>query len=256
MKPEFQIFGLQTEIINPGDALLPHIQKAMENRQLIFEDYDILVLAESAVATSQKRIATLIDEIPSEKAIKLAKEYEIDPALVEIIIRESDSIIGGIPGFLLSIKSGHLLPNAGIDGSNAPEGKVTLLPEKPDETAYLLRKTIFSLYGKQVAVLIVDSRTHPMRYGCGGVAIACSGIPSVTDERGKKDLFGRELKVTRRAVADNIASAAELVMGESDERIPAVLVRGFEIPFGDYEGIELISPEECLFIGSLKKQVH
>jgi F420-0:gamma-glutamyl ligase len=92
-----------------------------------------------------------------------------------------------------------------------------------------------------------------MRYGCGGVAIACSGIPSVIDERGRKDLYGRELMVTRRAVADNIASAAELVMGESDESIPAVLVRGLDIEFGEFEGIELIRPDECLFIGSLKR---
>lgn len=92
-----------------------------------------------------------------------------------------------------------------------------------------------------------------MRYGSGGVAIACSGIPAVIDERGKHDLFGRELKVTRRAIADNLASAAELIMGESNEQIPAALVRGFDIEFGDYEGIELISPDECLFIGSLKK---
>ncbi|NLV26721.1 MAG: coenzyme F420-0:L-glutamate ligase [Methanomicrobiales archaeon] len=256
MKGTFQVIGLKTRIISPGDSLLSHIEDALKYLDLIFEDNDILVIAESAVATAQGRVISLAEIKPSDKAKELAEKYVIEPSLAEIVLRESDTIIGGIPGFLLSIKSGHLLPNAGIDGSNAPEGMVTLLPEKPDETAHELRKTILSRYGKQVAIIIVDSRTHPMRYGCGGVAIGCSGIPSVIDERGKKDIFGRELKVTRRAVADNIASAAELVMGEADERIPAVIIRDLDIEFGEYEGIELISPDECLFIGSLKKPIN
>ena len=250
---QFQIYGLQTGLIKPGDSLLEHLTTALDNQGLILLDHDIIVLAESAVATAQGRIAALQSIKPSDEAFRVAQQYDIEPALAEIVIQESDAIVGGIPGFLLSIKSGHLLPNAGVDGSNAPDGYVTLLPADPDALAHDLRKIIFEKTGCIVAVLIIDSRTHPMRYGCGGVAIACSGIPAVIDERGRKDLFGRELKVTRRAVADNIASAAELVMGESDERIPAVLVRGLDIEFGEFEGIELIAPDECLFIGSLKK---
>jgi len=250
---QFQVFGIHTELIKPGDSLLDHITLAMKQQDLVFEQHDILVLAESAVATSQGRIVALETVKPSLHAQEIAAQYEIDPSLAEIVIRESDSIIGGIPGFLLSITSGHLLPNAGVDGSNAPDGYVTLLPCDANEWAHDLRKKIHADTGLSIAVLVIDSRTHPMRYGCGGVAIACSGIPAVIDERGRKDLFGRELKVTRRAVADNIASAAELIMGESDEQIPAVLVRGLEIEFGEYEGIELISPDECLFIGSLKR---
>lgn len=250
---QFQIFGLRTNLIKSGDSLLDHVFSSLKNQGITLEEHDILVLAESAVATSQNRVVTLSEITPSSQARKIAIDYNIDPALAEVVIRESDSIVGGIPGFLLSIKAGHLLPNAGVDGSNAPDGSVTLLPSDPDGTAHSLRMELFAKTGLNIAVLIIDSRTHPMRYGCGGVAIGCSGIPAVIDERGKKDLFGRELKVTRRAVADNIASAAELIMGESDEQIPAVLVRNLDIPFGDYEGIELIAPDECLFIGSLKK---
>ena len=110
--------------------------------------------------------------------------------------------------------------------------------------------------GIAVAVLIIDSRTHPMRYGCSGVAIGCSGIPAVVDERGRTDLFGRKLKVTRRAIADNIASAAELLMGEADEGIPAVLVRGLALPMGDHEGIEQISAEDCLFMGIISRNAN
>ncbi|WP_373840007.1 coenzyme F420-0:L-glutamate ligase [Methanospirillum sp.] len=253
MMKEFHIFGLRTDLIKPGDSLLAHLTVSMNKQGLKLQDNDILVLAESAVATAQGRVASLQNIKPSEQALEVSRQYEINPALAEIVIQESDEIVGGIPGFLLSIKSGHLLPNAGIDASNAPDGCVTLLPEKPGALAHSLRKKIFEETGCFVGVLIIDSRTHPMRYGCGGVAIACSGIPSVIDERGRKDLYGRELMVTRRAVADNIASAAELIMGESDERIPAALVRGLDIEFGEFEGIELITPDECLFIGSLKK---
>ncbi|MDD1724655.1 MAG: coenzyme F420-0:L-glutamate ligase, partial [Methanospirillum sp.] len=244
----------KTGLIKPGDSLLAHIRAALTHQGLVIRDHDILVLAESAVASAQGRVVALKDVVPSPEAVRLAGEYNIDPSLAEIVIEESDSIIGGIPGFLLCIRQGHLLPNAGVDGSNAPEGHVTLLPHDPDDTARQLRLDLMKETGLAIAVLIVDSRTHPMRYGCGGVAIACSGIPSVTDERGKKDLFGRELKVTRRAIADTIASASELIMGEADEGIPATLVRGLDLPFGEYEGIDLISPDECLYIGSLTKR--
>ena len=250
---EFHIYGLCTDLIKPGDLLLDHLKAAMNRQGLEIQEHDIIVLAESAVATAQGRITSLKTIKPSGRALQLSRQYEMDPALAEVVIQESDEIIGGINGFLLSVKSGHLLPNAGVDGSNAPDGYVTLLPEEPGALAHALRKKIFEETGCFVGVLIIDSRTHPMRYGCGGVAIACSGIPSVIDERGRKDLYGRELMVTRRAVADNIASAAELVMGESDESIPAVLVRGLDIEFGEFEGIELIRPDECLFIGSLKR---
>jgi len=253
MNRTFQVTGIKTDLIKPGDDLIEHILKASQNNDIYLRDHDILILAESAVATAQGRIISLEEQIPSQRACNLAKRYEMDPSLVEIILKESDDILGGIPGFLLCTNSGHLLPNAGVDGSNAPHGYVTLLPVDPDKTASSIRNSLYEKTGFNIAVLIVDSRTHMMRYGCGGVALACSGIPGVIDERGREDLFGKELKVTRRAIADNLASAAELVMGEADERVPLVLIRGFNIEFGDYNGIETINPEECLFIGGLKK---
>jgi coenzyme F420-0:L-glutamate ligase len=256
MPPPFTLFGIQTTLIRSGDPILPHILKGMQNQQLKFINHDILVIAESALATSEGRLASLADQTPSEEAKKLAEQYQLDPCLAEIILNESDEIVGGIPGFLLCTSQGHLLPNAGVDGSNAPDGQVTLLPANPNHSARIIRSQIFQETGAEVGVLIIDSRTHPMRYGCSGVAIGCSGIPAILDERGKKDLFGRELKVTRRAVADSIASASELVMGEADEGIPAVLVRGLKIPVGDYEGIEQIPAEDCLFMGIITRNAQ
>lgn len=252
--PSLQFHGLSTGLIHPGADILPLIYSALEMSSLTFQDGDILVIAESALATSEGRLATLSEQIPSDEAENLANQYEIDPRLAEIVIQESDEIIGGIPGFLLCTCRGNLLPNAGVDGSNAPDGQVTLLPADPDKSAHILRDRVKAKTNAQIAVLVIDSRTHPMRYGCSGVAIGCSGIPAILDERGHRDLFGKELKVTRRAIADNIASAAELLMGEADEGIPVVLVRGLEIPFGEFEGIEQISPDECLFMGIIARK--
>jgi coenzyme F420-0:L-glutamate ligase len=173
----------------------------------------------------------------------------MDPRHVEVVLRESDRVVGGIPGFLLCMKNGTLLPNAGIDASNAPEGSLVLLPLDPDASAARIRTAIMEQSRADIGVIVIDSRTHAMRLGCSGVAIGCSGIPSVVDERGKKDLFGRELEVTKRAVADCIASAAELVMGEAGECVPAAVVRGIGLPIGDYAGVATIDASECLFMG-------
>ena len=228
----------------------------MVKQDLSFRCGDILVIAESALATSEGRLVCLAEQNPSPEAYVLASQYDLDPRLAETVLHESDEIIGGIPGFLLCTSRGNLLPNAGVDESNAPDGYVTLLPADPNSSAHLLREQVHQMTGTTIAVLIIDSRTHPMRYGCGGVAIGCSGIPAVVDERGRTDLFGRKLKVTRRAIADNIASAAELLMGEADEGIPAVLVRGLNLPMGDHEGIEQISAEDCLFMGIISRNAN
>jgi coenzyme F420-0:L-glutamate ligase len=178
----------------------------------------------------------------------------MDPATAEVVLRESDSIVGGISGFLLCMKGGTLLPNAGVDASNAPPGCVTPLPVNPDESARTIRQAVERATGAKIGVIIADSRTHAMRCGCSGVAIGCAGIPSVIDDRGRSDLFGRKLEVTKRAVADNIASAAELVMGEADECIPAAVIRGIGLPVSDDSiGVESIAADECLFMGVFAK---
>jgi coenzyme F420-0:L-glutamate ligase len=177
----------------------------------------------------------------------------MDPRTVEVVLQESDSIVGGIPGFLLCMKNGTLLPNAGVDASNAPPGCVTPLPKNPDHSALTIKNAIENQTGARIGVIIADSRTHAMRLGCSGVAIGNAGITAVIDDRGRSDLFGRKLEVTKRAVADNIASAAELVMGEADECTPAAVIRGLGMPIGDQTGIETIAAEECLFMGVFRK---
>ena len=249
----FSVYGLSTPLITVGDDITAITAKAAEEAAGGFADGDILVLAESPLATAEGRIIRLSDVVPSARAKALAQEYSIDVRLAEIVLQESDEIVGGVPGYLLARRGNLFLPNAGIDESNAPDGMVTLLPENPDASAARVRAEIKERYGKDVAVLVIDSRTHAMRLGVSGVAIGVAGIRPITDERGKKDLFGHELQVTRRAVADGLASTAELLMGEADECTPAVLIRGYQYQKAEQEEIASIAPEEDLFLGMMRK---
>jgi coenzyme F420-0:L-glutamate ligase len=246
----FLTVGIRTGIVRPGDDLAGILLSGIAlSEAASFRDGDILVVAETVVATAERAIVRLASVVPGEEALMTARQYGMDPRLVEIVLRESDEVVGGIPGFLLCMKAGTLLPNAGIDASNAPPGTVVLLPTDPDASARRIRKDIEDRTGARVGVIVVDSRTHAMRSGCSGVAIGCSGIEAVIDVRGRSDLFGRTLEVTKQALADNIASAAEILMGEADECTPAAVIRGLGIPIGDYEGIESIDADKCLFMG-------
>ncbi len=254
MNASFEVFGLPTGIIRSGDPIALRVIDAARKICGGFRDGDVLVLAETAVATAEGNIIRLSEITPSDHARRLAGQYRIDPATAEVVLRESDSIVGGIPGFLLCMKGGTLLPNAGVDASNAPPGCVTPLPADPDSSARTIRQAVEQATGAKIGVIIADSRTHAMRRGCSGVAIGCAGIPSVIDDRGRNDLFGRKLEVTKRAVADNIASAAELVMGEADECTPAAVIRGTGLAVSDeYSGVETIDADECLFMGAFTK---
>ncbi len=253
MNSSFEVYGLSTGIIKPGDLIVERVHDAANRTCGGFEDGDIVVLAETAVATAEGNVIELARIIPSPRAIELAEKYQMDSRTVEVVLQESDSIVGGIPGFLLCMKNGTLLPNAGVDASNAPPGCVTPLPKDPDRSAAAIRESVKELTGRMIGVIIADSRTHAMRLGCSGVAIGAAGITAVIDDRGRSDLFGRKLEVTKRAVADNIASAAELVMGEADECTPAAIIRGIGLAIGDHIGIETIDATECLFMGAFRK---
>ena len=253
MNRSFEVYGLPTGIITPGVSIAGYVTEAAQQACNGFKEGDILVLAETAVATAEGNVIMLSTITPSRRAEELAVRYQMDPGTVEVVLQESDSIVGGIPGFLLCMKHGTLLPNAGVDASNAPPGCVTPLPKNPDRSAITIKHAVEDLTGVRIGVIIADSRTHAMRRGCSGVAIGSAGITAVIDDRGRSDLFGRKLEVTQRAVADNIASAAELVMGEADECIPAAIIRGLGMPIGDQTGIETIAAEECLFMGVFRK---
>jgi len=173
---------------------------------------------------------------------------------MELIIRESDEILGGIPGVVVTITKGVLSPSAGIDNSNAPDGHVVLLPADPKKSAIEIRKKLMKKYNCNIAVIVGDSRTQPLRLGCVGIALGCAGIEPVEDIRGQKDLFGKPLLITRRATADNLVSAAQIIMGEADESTPAVLIRDAPAVFiEDSVDIPQIPRVECLYFACFDK---
>jgi len=245
-----QLFGIKTPVIRIGDDMAKVLIEAMNSANIIPQENDIMVLAESAVATAEGRVVKLENIAPSKRAIELSKFYENDPRKMELILRESDEILGGIPGVVVTITKGVLSPSAGIDNSNAPEGHVVLLPEDPKRSAAEIRERLMKEYNCSLAVIVGDSRTQPLCLGCVGIALGCAGIEPVEDVRGRKDLFGKPLLITRRAIADNLVSAAQIIMGEADESTPAVLIRNAPVRF--IEGSEVIpqiSREECLYFG-------
>jgi len=246
-----QVLGIKTDLISPGDDLAASLEKAMTESGLALQDGDILVVSESTVATAEGRVVALHDVTPGPLALSMAGKYSKDPREMELILQESDEIMGGIPGVVLTLRGGFLYPNAGIDSSNAPPGHVVLFPADAQKSAFEIREQMAK--GRRIAVIIGDSRTHPLRLGCVGVALACVGLEPVEDARGQKDLFGRELKITRKAVADNLVSAAQIVMGEGDEGIPAVIIRNAPVSISEVQSaIPTIPPEECMYIGALR----
>lgn len=250
-----QLFGIRTPLIKPGDDFADILIKSLDSAKIKPKHNDIFVLAESAVATAEGRIVKLADVLPSNKAIELSKTYQNDPRKMELIISESDEILGGIPGVVVTITKGVLSPSAGIDNSNAPEGYVVLLPADPKKSAINIRKSLMKEYHCNIAVIVGDSRTQPLRLGCVGIALGCAGIEPVEDIRGRKDLFGKPLLITRRATADNLVSAAQVIMGEADESTPAVLIRDAPVVF--IEGsvdIPQIPRDECLYFACFDKK--
>jgi coenzyme F420-0:L-glutamate ligase/coenzyme F420-1:gamma-L-glutamate ligase len=250
------LFPLKTGLISKGDNIIDFILDSMSQQNLHFQDNDILVLAESAVATSQGRIVNLGTIKPNKRAQKLGEKYNMDPRLTQIILNEADEILGGVDHVLLTLKDNVFQANAGVDKSNAPKGYVTLLPDNPVKTAQDYREHIYQKFNAKIGVIIADSRTQPLRLGNVGLALAVSGFKPVKDIRGQKDLFGKPLRITRSAVADNLASAAQILMGESNESIPAVLIRDAPVEFTDEKismGEMIISDEECMYVAVFKK---
>lgn len=246
---------LKTPLIKPGDDLIEILMDTLEKEKLSLEDGDIVVIAESAVATAQGRLRKLDEVNPSDTARKMADKYEMESRIVEVILQEADEIFGGMKKILLTMKNGWFTANAGVDVSNAPPGCVVLQPERPEETAEQIRNGIEKRTGKKTGVIIADSRTIPLKKGVIGVALATAGIEPVEDVRGRKDLFGRKLQVTFRAIADDLASAAQLFMGETDEQTPMVLIRGAPVKLTKESTEKMnLSPEECLYMNVFASQ--
>jgi coenzyme F420-0:L-glutamate ligase/coenzyme F420-1:gamma-L-glutamate ligase len=215
-------------IIKAGDNLASLICEAAKKQGTPIQNDDIVVITHVVVSRAEGRVIDLNEVVPSEFAKNIATPHR-DPAFVEVVLRESKSIIRIIDGKLVTeTKQGLVCANSGVDRSNVPgERNVVLLPEDSDVSARKIRKEIKGLTGCDVAVIISDTHGRPIRRGEINVAIGVSGIKPIRDRRGEKDLFGYVIRIKRTAVADELSSAAELVIGQTNEAVPAAIIRGY-----------------------------
>ncbi len=219
-------------LIKAGDDLVDILLSRAESAGLQLSDGDVLVIASKIVAKAEGRYVALDSVCPSPEACALAAETGKDPRLVELILSESQRVSRKRKGVLVTEhRLGFVSANAGIDQSNIEDGAeaALLLPVDPDLSADRIRAGLRQRLGVDLAVVISDTHGRAFRVGNVGVAIGVSGLPSVQDLRGSRDLYGRVFEVTQVAYADLVASAAHLLCGEADEGLPAVLMRGLDL---------------------------
>jgi len=239
-------------VIKEGANLALLICQAAEAQGNRIQNGDIIVVTHVVVSRAEGNVVNLETVTPSEFAKTIAKTTRKDPRLVEVILRESKSIIRMSKGKLITeTKQGIVCANSGIDQSNVPEKNVVaLLPEDSDQSARTLRQNVLNISGKDVAVIVSDTHGRPLRQGEINIALGISGFEPLRDRRGEKDLFGYTIRIKRTAIADELASAAELVIGQTNEGIPVALIRGYYYPKSETASATKMirPPEEDLFI--------
>jgi coenzyme F420-0:L-glutamate ligase/coenzyme F420-1:gamma-L-glutamate ligase len=224
--------------IKPGDDLAEIIFAAAEKSGIDILEGDILVVAQKVVSKSEGRIVDLAGVKPSKRAVAMGKTHKKDPRLVEIILKESKRIVRARKGVIITETShGFICANSGVDQSNAGDDRAVLLPVDPDLSAARIRKSLLKDRAKKIAVVITDTFGRPFRNGQTNVAIGVAGLKPIRSYVGTADMYGKKLRVTEIAVADELASAAELVMGKAD-RIPAAIVRGYAFETAGNRGVE------------------
>lgn len=244
-------------LIRHKDDLASLILRSLRLANLSLQDGDILVLAQKIVSKAEGRLVNLNTIRPTTAATDLAQQAEKDPRLVQLILNESNAVLRVRPGtIVVEHRLGFVCASAGIDHSNVRGGDgnsthgqddedwVLLLPENPDASATALRQKLEAATRAKIGVMIIDSHGRAWRLGIVGTVIGLSGLPGIVDQRGTPDLFRRPLRITQIAVADELAAAASLVMGQAAEGRPIVHVRGFPYPLRDGSLRELLRPRE------------
>ncbi|MHA1914231.1 MAG: coenzyme F420-0:L-glutamate ligase [Promethearchaeota archaeon] len=253
---EIEIIGLEDiPLVKIGDNIPDILLKSLKKSRISLLDGDVIVIAQSLISKCTGRIANLDEIIPSKEALELYETIgpkaerlglpQKNPKLVQLILDESKEIVKTEHVIITETKHGFICADAGIDKSNVEgDGNVTLLPENSDYQAEKIRRSLKEKTDKDIAVIISDSFGRPFRVGAVGVAIGVSGIDPILDMRGTKDLFGYELQSTIIGQVDSLASAAQLVMGEANEGIPIVLIRGYKFDSTENASIKTILREK------------
>ena len=245
-------------LIRHGDDLADILVEGLRNSNIELSDGDILVVTSKIVSKAEGRMVDIATVTPSERALELARQSEKDPRVVELLLQESAEILRVRVGtIIVEHRLGFVCANAGIDHSNVSplpelgegsgvraEDQILLLPLDPEASSRAIRERIESKTGKRIGVMIIDSHGRAWRMGTVGACIGLSGIPALVDERGWKDLFGYELRITVVGAADELAAAASLVMGQAAEGTPAAHVRGFPYPLREGSTKELLRSKD------------
>ena len=252
--PRVELVALQPfPRVRVGDNLPAFVVAALTQMGLSLRTGDLLVVAQKIVSKAEGRLVHLDSVTPSVRAIELARRTGKDPRLVELILQESIEVVRvGVQVIVVEHRLGFVVANAGIDQSNVSEDggdeEALLLPDDPDRSARALRGGVHALTGIAPAVIINDSWGRAWRRGVVGTALGVAGLEPVVDLRGRKDMNGRQLKATDVALADELAAAGSLVMGQANEGTPVVLIRGLSYPPGAGDSRTLLRPKsEDLF---------
>jgi coenzyme F420-0:L-glutamate ligase/coenzyme F420-1:gamma-L-glutamate ligase len=217
-------------MFSKGDKIGQLICEAAEKQGTSIEENDVVVVTHVAVSKAEGSIVNLDEVVPSERAVEIASKVGKEPAMVEVILRETKEIVRmGFNSLIVETKNGIVSANAGVDRSNVKgDRNVALLPVDPDASARNIRQEIRERTGCKVAVIISDTHGRPLRMGEINITVGLAGFKPIRDRRGEKDLFGYVLHVKQTCIADELASAAELVIGQASEGIPAAIIRGYQ----------------------------
>lgn len=246
------IFPITLPKVKLGQKLDFVVLRTLRKQEFQLRRGDIVCIASKVVSIAERRIVHLKQKRISNTARRLAANYSMNEQLAQIVVEQADSIWGGVKGFLLTIKQGILTANAGVDLKNSPTGTATLWPAHPHSSASALRASLMRSEHATIGVVIVDSRVTPLRLGTVGIAIGLSGFTTIRDERGKHDLYGRRVLSTQLNLADDLASAAHLVMGERDEQNGLVVIRNAPVTITNKApGKLVLDPRKCLIGSSL-----
>lgn len=261
LRQAVEFIGVRSEVKKDEFDLVKTIMKSIDNAGIKLQDGDVIIVSSKFVSMSEGNVVGLKDIQVSPKAKALANKLAMDERLAELVTREADTIFGGVPGFALTTKDGVLAPNAGVDTSNVQSGLAIVYPRRPFKKAESIRRAIRKETGKDVGIILSDSRLIPTRIGTIGLAIGVAGIRPIEDDRGRTDLFGKPLKVTRRAIADDLATGAQLLMGEADEAVPIVIARSkrrevWRMTNEEIKPLSMVmNSEKCIYVQGLSEGI-
>ncbi len=241
--------------VAPGDDVAGVLVAACRDLGITLRDGDVVAVASKVVSASAGRFIRLEELTPGEAALSISRATGLSPRFAQAVVEEADEILGCVRHAALTVVSGSAVPNAGVDAKNSPPGTVSAWPRDPDAAAWEIREGIRRRTGARVAVLVVDSGLIPLRRGTVGLAIGVAGMDPLRDYRGRADIYGRRVRFTELDLADSLASAAHVVMGEGGDMVPFAVLRGAGVRLteGFGKGRLVMRPGECAVVGSLTR---